>query len=105
MAEIRRYGLVRHFRSEANFHVVRYSKGKVVQAGRGLAFWFLPDVTSVAQIPMDDREMPFHFTGRTRDYQEVTVQGMMTWLAGRRSGSSGPADRFLSRSDDGTLPA
>jgi len=79
MAEIGRYGPVRHFRSEANFHVIRYSKGQVRQAGRGLAFWFLPDVTSVAQIPMDDREMPFHFKGRTRDYQEVTVQGVMTW--------------------------
>lgn len=82
MAAIRRYGPVRHFRSEANFHVTRYHNGKMLQAGRGLAFFFLPDFASVAEIPVDDREMPFHFKGRTRDYQEVTVQGVITWRVG-----------------------
>ncbi|NNG02957.1 MAG: SPFH domain-containing protein, partial [Inquilinus sp.] len=79
MAEISRYGFVRHFRSEANFHVIRFRKGRVLQTGRGLAFWFRPDGASIAQIPMDDRDMPFLFKGRTEDYQEATVQGTITW--------------------------
>ena len=79
MAEISRYGFVRHFRSEANFHVIRFRKGTALRSGRGLAFWFRPDGASIAQIPMDDRDMPFLFKGRSKDYQEATVQGAITW--------------------------
>jgi regulator of protease activity HflC (stomatin/prohibitin superfamily) len=79
MAEISNYGLLRHLRSEASFHVTRYRNGKIRQTGRGLAFWFRPDGASIAEIPMDDRDMPFLFKGRTRDFQEATVQGVITW--------------------------
>jgi len=79
MAEIRKYPWVRHLRSEPSFHVLRYRGGSLVASGRGLTFWFLPMSTSVAELPMDDRDLPFLFHGRTRDYQEVTVQGTITW--------------------------
>ena len=81
MADIKGYGPVKHFRSEANVHVTRYRNGRARQAGRGLAFWFLPDGASIAEIPMDDRDMPFAFKGRTKDFQEATVQGVITWRA------------------------
>jgi regulator of protease activity HflC (stomatin/prohibitin superfamily) len=35
--------------------------------------------TSVAEVPMDDRDMPVLFHGRTLDLQDVTVQGVVTW--------------------------
>lgn len=79
MAEIRRYPFLRHLRSEASAHVTHYRKGRRRRAGRGLAFWFRPDGASIAEIPMDDRDMPFLFRGRSKDYQEVTVQGLITW--------------------------
>ncbi len=79
MAEIRSYGLLRHLRSEASVHVTHYRKGRKRKAGRGLAFWFRPDGASIAEIPMDDRDMPFLFRGRSKDYQEVTAQGLITW--------------------------
>lgn len=79
MAEIHRYGPLRHLRSEANKHVIRYRNGERKQAGQGLAFWFLADGASIAEIPLDDREMPFLFKGRSKDYQEATVQGSITW--------------------------
>jgi regulator of protease activity HflC (stomatin/prohibitin superfamily) len=79
MAEIRNYGLLRHFRSEANFHVARHRGGKLRQTGRGLAFWFRPEGASIAEVPLDDRDMPFLFRGRSKDFQEATVQGVITW--------------------------
>ena len=79
MAEIRSYGLLRHLRSEASVHITHYRKGRKRKAGRGLAFWFRPDGASIAEIPMDDRDMPFLFRGRSKDYQEVTAQGLITW--------------------------
>ena len=61
MAEIRNYGLLRHFRSEANFHVARHRGGKLRQTGRGLAFWFRPEGASIAEVPLDDREQALLF--------------------------------------------
>jgi len=78
MAEIKRYPIVRHLRAEPNNHVLRFRKGKQTASGRGLSFWFLPLETSVVEIPTDDRELPFLFQGRSRDFQEVTVQGAIT---------------------------
>jgi regulator of protease activity HflC (stomatin/prohibitin superfamily) len=79
MAEIKKYGALRHLRSDANVHIVRFSSGKIVQSGRGRAFWFLPHRTSIAELPMDDRDMVLFFKGRSKDFQTLNVQGNLTW--------------------------
>lgn len=79
MAEIHRYPLLRHLRAEPSFHVLRFRRGRLVASGRGLAFWFRPLSTSVAEVPMDDRDLPFLFHGRTKDFQDTTVQGVITF--------------------------
>jgi len=79
MAEIKKYGMLRHLRSDANVHIIRFSGGKVVQSGRGRTFWFLPHRTSIAEVPMDDRDMVLFFKGRSKDFQALNVQGNLTW--------------------------
>ncbi|MEL6340335.1 MAG: SPFH domain-containing protein [Myxococcota bacterium] len=69
----------RHLRSEPSFHVLRYRRGQLVASGRGLSFWFAPMNTSIAEIPVGDRELPFLFHGRSRDFQDVTVQGVVNY--------------------------
>ncbi len=79
MSDISRLLWVRHLRSEPSFHVLRYRSGRLVASGRGLAFWFLPMNTSVAEIPVGDREQQFLFHGRSSDFQDVTVQGVLNY--------------------------
>ncbi|MCA9566976.1 MAG: band 7 protein [Myxococcales bacterium] len=79
MAEISRLLFARHLRSEQSTHVLQYRAGELVRSGRGLSFWFLPMSASIAEIPIDDREQTFLFHGRTADFQEVTVQGVITY--------------------------
>jgi regulator of protease activity HflC (stomatin/prohibitin superfamily) len=79
MAEVRNFGPLRQLSSDASVHIQRYKRGKRVQSGRGLAFWFAPDGTSIAEIPMDDRDLPFLFNSRSKDFQEITVQGVIVW--------------------------
>src|SRR6266700_7903467 len=79
MADIKRYGFMRHLRSDASVHVARYRNGRLVKSGRGLAFWFTMHRASVAELPMDDRNMVLFFKGRSKDFQAVTVQGNLTW--------------------------
>ncbi len=79
MAEIKNYGVARHLRAEPSFHVLRFRRGRLVASGRGLAFWFRPLSTSIAEVPMDDRELPFLFHGRAQDFQDAAVQGVITY--------------------------
>lgn len=78
MADIRKYPVVRHLRSEPSSHILHYRRGALVRSGRGLAFWFVPLSSSIAEIPCDDRELPFLFHGRSSDFQDVTAQGVVT---------------------------
>jgi regulator of protease activity HflC (stomatin/prohibitin superfamily) len=79
MARISRYPGIAHLRSEASSHVIRYRNGRAVQAGRGLAFWFRPLDTAIAEVPLDDQELSFLFHGRSADLQEVVAQGIVTY--------------------------
>jgi regulator of protease activity HflC (stomatin/prohibitin superfamily) len=79
MAQITRYGFLRHLRADASAHVLRYKGGALLTAGRGAAFWFLTHDASVAEVPADDQEMPILFHGRTADFQDVAVQGVVTY--------------------------
>ena len=81
MAEITRFLAYRHLKSEAASHIVVFRRGRRVRSGRGLAFWFVPDRTSIMEIPADDRDTDFVFQARSRDYQVITVQGTITWRA------------------------
>lgn len=80
MAEIRTYGPVfRRLRSDAGTHVLRYHNGRREASGRGLAFWFVPYSASIAELPCDDRDLPFTFNTRSSDHQTLLVQGTMIW--------------------------
>jgi len=79
MATIQRYPILRHLRSEPTYHVLRYRRGELRRDGAGLAFWFRPIDTAVAEVPIDDRELPFLFRVRSADFQELAVQGVVTF--------------------------
>lgn len=90
MSDINRYPFFSHLRAEPTSRVLRYRKGKLVGSTQGGAFWFRPLNGAIAEIPADDREQSFLFSGRTADFQDVAVQGTITFrvddpeLAARR---------------------
>ncbi|MEL7488965.1 MAG: SPFH domain-containing protein, partial [Pseudomonadota bacterium] len=79
MATIRTYGPLAQLRSEASNHVLRYRNGKLIQSGRGLAFWFMPESASIVELPMDDRQTTVFIQGRSQDFQDVAIQGAVLW--------------------------
>jgi hypothetical protein len=79
MAEIRSFPLFRHVRSEPSVQILRYRSGTLDRSGPGLSFWFRPLATAIAEVPLDDRDLDFHFHGRSADFQAVSVQGVITF--------------------------
>ena len=90
MSDIKRHPFITHLRAEPTTHVLRYKKGRLATSTRGGAFWYRPLNTALAEVPVDDREQSFLFTGRTADFQDVAIQGTITYrvtdpeLAARR---------------------
>lgn len=79
MAYVKTLGFIAQLRSDASNYVIRYRNGQVRQSGRGLVFWFNPESASIAELPMDDREMTLFVKGRSQDFQSIAVQGTLTW--------------------------
>jgi regulator of protease activity HflC (stomatin/prohibitin superfamily) len=82
MAEIKTYPMLRHLRAEPTVHVLRYRRGKLVGEGPGLSFWFSPVSAQAAEVPLADQELPFLFHARSADFQQLTVQGVITFRFG-----------------------
>jgi hypothetical protein len=79
MAEIRRFPVLRHARVNPTAHLLLVRGGRVLRSGRGLSLWFRPLSDSIAEIPVDDRDLVLTIRGRSADYQEVTVSGVLTY--------------------------
>jgi regulator of protease activity HflC (stomatin/prohibitin superfamily) len=79
VAEIRTYWMWRHLRAEPTNWIVFYKNGAKKRSGRGLAFWFGPLGASIVEVPLDDRELPFLLAGRSADFQDVHVNGVVTY--------------------------
>ena len=70
---------IRYFKGEPSTHVIRYRNGKIVGNGDGANFWYMPLNTSVATVPIVSQEAQFLFTETTANYQEVSIQGTVTY--------------------------
>lgn len=79
MAQISNYRFIAQLRSDASHHIIRYKGGKLKQSGRGIVCWFRPETSSIAEVPLDDREMSLFVKGRSADFQDVNIQGVLSW--------------------------
>jgi regulator of protease activity HflC (stomatin/prohibitin superfamily) len=56
-----------------------YRNGKIVKIGAGMSFWYYAPTTSIVVLPAGSMEAPFIFEEVTSDFQNVTVQGEVTY--------------------------
>ncbi len=71
--------ILNHYKGEPNVYVIRYRAGKLQQHGQGLDFWYLSYNTSIAAIPAVTQDAPFIFNEATANFQEVAIQGQLTY--------------------------
>lgn len=60
-------------------YVVHYKNGKIVKEGRGLSFFYFAPSSSISAIPMGSNDFRFIFNESTSDFQQITVQGQITY--------------------------
>jgi regulator of protease activity HflC (stomatin/prohibitin superfamily) len=79
MATITRRPHLNHLRASSNTWVRLVRRGNVARSGSGLAFWFRPRISSISELPLDERELPLIFRDRTSDHQEIAIQASITY--------------------------
>ncbi|MCB0713182.1 MAG: SPFH domain-containing protein [Ignavibacteriae bacterium] len=70
---------IRFIKVQPTTYLIQYNKGKVQRQGQGLSFFYYAPTTSLVAIPVASTEASFIFTELTSDFQEVSVQGEVTY--------------------------
>ena len=69
----------RFIKAEPTQFVIQYRNGRPHREGAGLSFWYFAPSTSIVVVPTASVNEPFIFPEVTADFQEVTVQGQITY--------------------------
>ncbi len=70
---------IRFIKVQPTTYVLQYHKGKLKREGRGLAFFYFAPTTSLVTVPMESVDVPFIFNQVTADFQEISIQGQVTY--------------------------
>lgn len=60
-------------------YVIHYQNGEVKKQGKGLAFFYFVPNSSIVKIPFKSADLSFVFRELTSDYQDLIVQGQLTF--------------------------
>jgi hypothetical protein len=71
--------LINYYKGEPNTYVLCHRNGKLVQHGAGINFFYVPSTTSIAAVPLASQESLFIFNETTANFQEVSIQGSLTY--------------------------
>lgn len=61
-------------------YVIHSVNGKVKREGRGLSFFYWSPVSNIVTVPLGSRDIQFIFNEATRDFQNITIQGQVTYV-------------------------
>jgi len=60
-------------------YVLQYKHGQIKREGAGLSFIYYAPTSTIVAIPMASADVPFVFQESTGDFQNVTIQGQLTY--------------------------
>lgn len=70
---------IRYLKVPATNYVLLYQGGKIRRHGAGLSLFYFSPISVIALVPINSVDVPFAFTEVSSDFQEVTVQGTLTY--------------------------
>ena len=72
----------RFIKVQPTTYLLQYRGGHVVREGLGLSFFYYAPTTSLVAVPVASTDVPFIFQETTGDFQNVTIQGQVTYRVG-----------------------
>lgn len=69
----------RYAKASPSTYVIQYRGGEPVREGIGQAFFYFAPNASLVSVPLESVDVPFMFNEVSSDFQDVTVQGQVTY--------------------------
>lgn len=69
----------RFIKVQPTTYLLQYSRGQLKREGRGLAFFYFSPTTSLVAVPLESVDVAFIFNQVTTDFQNVSIQGQVTY--------------------------
>jgi hypothetical protein len=60
-------------------YVIHFKNGKVAREGPGLSFYYYAPTSTIVSVPITSVDVPFVFNEVTADFQNVAIQGQLTY--------------------------
>jgi regulator of protease activity HflC (stomatin/prohibitin superfamily) len=70
---------IKYLKAHPTDYVLQYRRGKLTREGAGQAFYYFAPFTSLVKIPLASVDVPFIYEAVTADFQEITLQGVLTY--------------------------
>lgn len=70
---------VTYKKAPPTIYVLQFYNGKIVREGAGLSFWYYAPMATIVDVPLSSIDIPFVFHEITEDFQEITMQGQLTY--------------------------
>lgn len=70
---------IRYLRAGPTTQVIQYVDGKPLREGPGLSFFYFAPRSVIAMVPLSSMDAPFVFNEVSADFQNVTIQGQLTY--------------------------
>jgi flagellum-specific peptidoglycan hydrolase FlgJ len=70
---------IRYFKAPPTTFVLQYAGSRVKREGAGLSFYYFAPWTTLVAVPIHSTDVPFIFNGVTSDFQNVNIQGHLTF--------------------------
>lgn len=70
---------IRYLKAPPTTFVRHYSGGRLQRQGAGLSFFYFEPTANLVAVPLASRDAPFLFQEVTGDFQELTIQGQLTY--------------------------
>ncbi len=70
---------IRFLKTRPTEYVLLYRRGRIRKQGAGISFFHYAPASTIVIVPADSRDAPFIFKETTVDFQEVDIQGQVTF--------------------------
>ena len=70
---------ISYLKASPTTYVIKFVDGKPVREGAGLSFWYFAPRAVIVQVPLSSEDVPFVFNEVSADFQDVTLQGVLTY--------------------------
>ncbi len=68
-----------YLKSPPTRYVSLYKNGKLVRSGSGASFWYFAPTSTIVSVEVGSLDVPFVFEEISADFQDVTLQGQLTY--------------------------